>query len=132
MSEFTKMDDIPGCHEIMSDNVLHCAETGRVVAVFYNDYDLDDVISKISKPEPKDSYLDVIRDAIEERDDAIRAVEDLAESMIYRGNSVGWWQSKADNYKSALREAWAELKAAGVKSDGQTTVAEAIKKLSDI
>jgi len=130
MSVYEKSDS--GSHEIISDNILCCAETGRVVAVFYNDYDLDDVMIQISKPEPKDSYLDVIRDAIEERDDAIRAVEDLSARMIYKGNSVGWWQSKADNYKAALHEAWSELKASGVKPDGQTTVAEAIKKLSDI
>lgn len=34
-------------HEILSDNVLVCAETGRVVAVFYNDYDLDRVVDAL-------------------------------------------------------------------------------------
>ena len=31
-----------GEHKIESDNVLLCAETGRVIAVFYNNYDLAD------------------------------------------------------------------------------------------
>ena len=39
--------------------------------------------------------LDVIRQAIEERDAALQACDDLANEMIYRGNSVAWWHSKA-------------------------------------
>jgi hypothetical protein len=35
---------IVNTHTIESSNKLCCAETGRVVAVFYNDYDLDSVI----------------------------------------------------------------------------------------
>ena len=31
-------------HEIKSANTLHCAETDRVIAVFYNESDLNDVI----------------------------------------------------------------------------------------
>ena len=42
MSEFEINGN--GSHEIISDNVLTCSETGRVVAVFYNDYDLERVI----------------------------------------------------------------------------------------
>jgi len=38
----------PGSHEIISDNILVCSETGRVVAVFYNDYDLADVLQKLN------------------------------------------------------------------------------------
>ena len=38
-----------GSVEIISDNTLCCAETGRVIAVFYNDYDLDEVIEAGSK-----------------------------------------------------------------------------------
>ena len=39
-----------GCntHEILSDNVLCCAHTGRVVAVFYRGYDLDKVLKKMN------------------------------------------------------------------------------------
>lgn len=32
-------------HTITSRNVLCCAETGRVIAVFYNDYDIEKVLS---------------------------------------------------------------------------------------
>ena len=46
--EFEKSDSC-NTHEILSDNVLVCAETGRVVAVFYNDYDLDKVVSKLDR-----------------------------------------------------------------------------------
>jgi hypothetical protein len=35
---------IVNTHTIESSNTLCCAETGRVVAVFYNDYDLNSVI----------------------------------------------------------------------------------------
>jgi hypothetical protein len=51
--KYEKADDNSGPHSIDSDNVLVCAETGRVVAVFYNDYDLDDVIEKLTAVESK-------------------------------------------------------------------------------
>ena len=34
-------------HEIKSSNVLLCSDTGRVMAVFYNDYDLDAVVNEM-------------------------------------------------------------------------------------
>lgn len=39
-----------GCtnpHVISSTNVLSCSETGRVMAVFYNDFDLDRIIKEL-------------------------------------------------------------------------------------
>ena len=48
---------------------------------------------------------------------------------IYEGNSISWTKSKADWYKAALGEAWTALGEAGIQCDGQTTVAEGIKKL---
>ena len=74
--------------------------------------------------------LDAIRQAIEERDSAIRQCDELATQMIYRGNSVCWWHSKAKNYGNALLEAWGALKEAGIKCDGSTTVAEGIRLLA--
>lgn len=50
--------------------------------------------------------------------------------LCYKGNSVAWWHSKAENYKDALRQAWDALKAAGVPCDGQTTVADGIRLLT--
>tara|TARA_R110002126_G_scaffold2114_4_gene12293 strand:+ start:1054 stop:1212 length:159 start_codon:yes stop_codon:yes gene_type:complete len=38
-----------GYHTIESKQVLVCAETGRVVAVFYNDYDLEDIIEQLTQ-----------------------------------------------------------------------------------
>ena len=31
----------------LSSQILHCAETDRVVAVFYNDYDLDNILEQL-------------------------------------------------------------------------------------
>ena len=47
MSEYEKCEGY-GEHSIKSNNVLVCSDTGRVVSVFYNDYDLDDVLEKLS------------------------------------------------------------------------------------
>ena len=38
-----------GDHTIASHNVLIERDTGRVVAVFYNDYDLNDVVEQLEK-----------------------------------------------------------------------------------
>lgn len=74
--------------------------------------------------------LDVIRQAIEERDAALQACSDLANEMIYHGNSVGWWYSKATAYRSAIDECWKALGEAGIKADGKTNVADAIRQLA--
>jgi len=36
-------------HVISSSNIMVESETGRVVAVFYNNYDLDDVLEQLEK-----------------------------------------------------------------------------------
>ena len=74
--------------------------------------------------------LDAIRQTIEERDNAIQRYHDLANQMIYEGNSIGWWHSKAKNYGAALLEAWDALREAGITCDGKTTVAEGIRLLA--
>lgn len=51
MSEYIK-SDLCNDHEIESTNVLLEKETGRVVAVFYNDYDLNDVLSQLNESSP--------------------------------------------------------------------------------
>ena len=75
--------------------------------------------------------IDVARQAIEERDQIELQYHHLANEMIYQGNSVGWWYSKATAYKAALGEAWDALHEAGVSADGRTTVADAIRKLAE-
>ncbi len=40
-------------HEIKSSNTLHCEETGRVIAVFYNDYDLEELMELIKQQKDK-------------------------------------------------------------------------------
>lgn len=41
-------------HTITSNNILCCADTGRVVAVFYNDYDLDNLLEQVESKASKD------------------------------------------------------------------------------
>ncbi len=52
-----------GIHKIESNYTLCCAETGRVVAVFYNDYDIDEFIGNCAKPSK--SRDEFVREAIE-------------------------------------------------------------------
>ena len=49
--------------------------------------------------------------------------------LTYKGNSVTWWHSKAENYKAALERAWNALIANGVNPDGLMDVAGGIHKL---
>lgn len=46
-----------GTHEITSDNILCCSDTGRVIAVFYNDYDLIEMLNQtIGEISKKDGF----------------------------------------------------------------------------
>jgi len=75
--------------------------------------------------------LDAIRQAIEERDAALQACSDLANEMVYRGNSVAWWHSKATAYRAAIDRCWEALRDAGIHPDGKTDVATAIRQLAE-
>lgn len=55
MLEFEK--SIYGSHSIESSQVLTDVETGRVVAVFYNDYDLDVVLNLQTKLKETEAKL---------------------------------------------------------------------------
>lgn len=44
-------------HSIESSNVLCCSDTGRVIAVFYNDYDLDCILNEIKNDKAKIEQL---------------------------------------------------------------------------
>lgn len=58
-----------------------------------------------------------------------KALEDKwIAGLEYSGNSIGWSHSKATNYGCELQRAWDELTKLGVSCDGDTTVAEAIRK----
>ena len=48
MTEYEKTEGY-GEHAIESHNVLVCSDTGRVIAVFYNDYDLDEVLEQLNR-----------------------------------------------------------------------------------
>ena len=74
-------------------------------------------------------FMEAIKALTEENDRLEMAYHDLANNMVYEGNSISWTKSKADWYKAALGEAWTALGEAGIQCDGQTTLAEGIKKL---
>ena len=79
---------------------------------------------------PERMGLDAIRQAIEERDEMERKYHDLAEHMVYRGNSVAWWHSKATAYRNAIDEAWDALTTAGIRADGTKTCADGVRELA--
>jgi hypothetical protein len=49
--------------------------------------------------------------------------------ICYKGNSVSWIKSKADANGRALMDAWEALVEIGGVCDGQTRLADAIRKL---
>jgi len=59
-------------HTITSGNVLVEKETGRVAAVFYNDYDLDSIINHIAGLE---AQLNVATKLLDERKDEIERLK---------------------------------------------------------
>ena len=80
--------------------------------------------------EPERMGLDAIRQAIEERDSMEQQYHDLAEHMVYHGNSVSWWHSKATAYRNAIDEVWGALNAAGIRADGTKTCADGVRELA--
>ena len=76
------------------------------------------------------SVMEYVQQLEQERDAALQACDDLANEMIYRGNSVAWWHSKATAYREAVDECWKALGEAGIKTDGNTHVADAIRQLA--
>jgi hypothetical protein len=82
------------------------------------------------KLSPERMGLDAIRQAIEDRDAMEMKYRDLAEHMVYHGNSVSWWHSKAMAYRDAIDRVWDELKAAGIVCDGRKTCADGVRELA--
>jgi hypothetical protein len=82
-------------------------------------------------PLPERMGLDAIRQAIEERDAMERQYHDLAEQMVYPGNSVSWWHSKATAYRNAIDNVWDALRAAGIRYDGAKTCADGVRELHE-
>ena len=74
--------------------------------------------------------LDAIRQAIEERDSAVEDTHLLANEMVYMGNSVNHWWSKAKANGNALSRAWDALREAGINPDGEMEVSDAIRLLA--
>jgi hypothetical protein len=67
---------------------------------------------------PKKHDLSVIKQALEERDDALQQVELMATETVYRGNSVQHWHAKATAYGNVIMRIWDVLRDAGVKQEG--------------
>lgn len=79
---------------------------------------------------PERMGLDAIRQAIDDRDEMERKYHYLAQEMVYEGNSVAWWRSKAVAYRDAVDAVWRELRAAGVTADGKKTCADGVRELA--
>ena len=82
------------------------------------------------RPDPERMGLNAIRQAIEDRDAMERQYHDLAEQMIYRGNSISWWHSKATAYRDALGATWDALRDAGITANGTKTCADGVRELA--
>ena len=73
-------------HTITSGNVLAEKETGRVAAVFYNDYDLDSVIGRIAELEEQ---LNVATKLLDERKYQIELLKSEIPSIENGTNRYG-------------------------------------------
>lgn len=71
--------------------------------------------------------LELSKDELEARN---LDYDSLANELVFHGNSVYHWHSKANAYKQALGQSWAALREAGLPADGNTDVAAMIRKLS--
>lgn len=71
-----------------------------------------------------------IEELVDRTREAEEAYRQLAEEIIYEGNSVVWWYSKAQAYQEVLRRSWDALHEAGINSDGKIDVADAIRILA--
>lgn len=74
--------------------------------------------------------IDIVRAAIEERDEAAQRCDDLANTMIYKGNSVAYIYSKSRKYGDALIDALGALSEAGIVCDEKTSVTDGIRLLA--
>jgi hypothetical protein len=50
-------------------------------------------------------------------------------TLYYKGNSVSWTHSKAKRYGDDLMKAWKALAEIGVHGDGETHIADVIRRL---
>jgi hypothetical protein len=93
---------------------------------------IDRARAALAQPElgAKRIDLDAIKQAIEERDDAVRQYHDLAQNMVYHGNSVSHWHCKATAYRDAIGKVWNELQAAGIACDGNKSCADGVCELA--
>lgn len=73
----------------------------------------------------------LIKQALEERDQAISDYHDLANNMVYQGNSVSYIYSKYKNCSSVISDCWDVLREFGVNPDGNTRVDDAIRILGN-
>ena len=78
---------------------------------------------------PEKTFEDYIREINEELNRTEENYRLLSEEIIYEGNSVQWWHSKATAYKRAIEEIWSILDEYGIKADGNTHISVYIRQL---
>ena len=74
---------------------------------------------------------ELISELIEQKEYAVMQLDELANNMIYNGNSVGYIYSKAENYKNCIGRCWDAVKEYGIECDGKKDIADAIRELGD-
>jgi len=96
---------------------------------------VNDIVNAARKIRQLQAEQNQQRDGESEEDFERRAFDSLdleyewIGGITYKGNSVSWIKSKADANGRALLDAWEALVEVGGVCDGQTRLADAIRKL---
>lgn len=81
------------------------------------------IIDRQGDDESDDAFDERVRKRIEAEDAWIG-------TFYYKGNSVSWSHSKAENYSRDLQLIWEALVSIGIHADGCTHAADAIRKFA--
>jgi len=93
MEAFKKHKSV-AAHTITSQNMLICPDTERVVAVFYNDYDIDEVLGENTMTDGHASPVKIIQMVVSTKDmkyqGAFLGLGD--DGVVYVANGDGKWE----------------------------------------
>lgn len=80
----------------------------------------------------RDAIATALQEVARERDEEIESLEyslqALAEKMVYRGNSVGFIYDKKEVYSKIIDRVFGVMKEFGVVPDGETDIADLLRK----